>query len=85
MAMLLTGFGSIIGHELGKLAVEHSPLIKQVAQSTAVEVAKKSFDLVLDRNPNFASFLGHFGIHKFGGGQHKTFANRGGHRRIGRH
>ncbi len=85
MAMLLSGFGSIIGHELAQLAVEHSPLIKQVAKSTVVEVAKKSFDLVLDRNPHFASFLNHFGIHKFGGNQHRTFTNRGGHRRVGRH
>jgi hypothetical protein len=84
MAMVLAGFGSILGHELGKLAVEHSPLIKQVAQSTAVEVAKKSFDLVLDRNPNFASFLGHFGIGKFHQENHKTFTNRGRHKRISR-
>jgi len=82
MAMVLAGFGSIVGHELAKLAVEHSPLLKQVAADTAVNVAKKSFDLILDKNPNFSNFLGHFGIHKFNTDQHKTFTSRGRQRRI---
>lgn len=84
MAMALAGFGSIVGHELAKLAVEHSPLLKQVAADTAVNVAKKSFDLILDKNPNFASFLGHFGIHGFHQGRQnqKTFTHRGRQRKI---
>ena len=83
MALVLAGFGSIVGHELAKLAVEHSPLLKQVASDTAVNVAKKSFDLILDKNPNFSNFLGHFGIHKFNQSEnYKTFTNRGRHRRI---
>ena len=85
MAMIASGLGSILLQEFGKLAIEHSPLIKQVATSTAVEVGKKSFDLVLDANPNFQSFLSQFGIHKFGNGNHSTFQKRGRHRRISGH
>ena len=82
--MVLTGVGSLIGSELAKLAVENAPVLKQVAQSTAVNVAKKAFDMVLDQNPKIANFLGGFGIHPFHSRTHlhKTFANRGTHRRI---
>lgn len=86
MAMLLSGFGSILAHEVGKIAMEHSPLLKQVATSAVVDVAKKSFDMVLDQNPNLSSFLGHFGIHAFHNRSptnHKTFTHRGRQRRIG--
>jgi hypothetical protein len=61
MAMVLSGIGSIVVSEIGKLAMEHSPMIQQVAKSTAVNIAKKSIDYTLDTNPHFASFLGHFG------------------------
>jgi hypothetical protein len=83
MAMIMSGIGSILVSELGKLAMEHSPLVKQVATNAVVDVAKKSFDYTLDTNPNFASFLGHFGITKFNSGYtHSTFTKRGRHRRI---
>lgn len=85
MAMVLAGVGSIVAHELGKLALDNAPILKQVATDTAVNVAKKSFDYVLNENPNFASFLGHFGIHAFhnrNSANHKTFTSRGRHRRI---
>jgi hypothetical protein len=85
MAMMLAGVGSLIGHELARLAVDNAPVLKQVAKNTAVDIAKKSFNLVLDNNPNFSNFLGHFGIHKFGQAQHSTFTNRGRHRRITHH
>ena len=86
MAMLLSGFGSILASEIGKLAVEHSPLIKQVATSAVVDVAKKTFDMTLDANPNFASFLNHFGITKFNSAAtHSTFTKRARHRRITTH
>ena len=83
--MVLTGVGSLIGSELAKLAVENAPVLKQVAQSTAVDIAKKSFDLVLEQNPRIANFLGGFGIHPFHNRAHlhKTFGNRGTHRKIG--
>jgi hypothetical protein len=83
MAMVLAGVGSIVAHELGKLALDNAPILKQVASDTAVGIAKKSFDLVLDQNPNFANFLGHFGIHKFNSSaNHKTFTHRGRRRHI---
>jgi hypothetical protein len=85
MAMMLAGFGSILTHELGKLAMEHSPMLQQVAKSAVVEVGKKTFDMVLDKNPNFASFLGNFGIHRFSKTNPKTFTHRGSHRRITYH
>ena len=85
MAMILGGIGSIIVRELGQLALDNSPMIQQVAKSTAVDIAKKSFDYTLDTNPNFASFLGHFGITKFNSGHtHSTFTKRGRHRKITR-
>jgi hypothetical protein len=78
MAMVLaSGFGSIVARELGQLALEHSPMLQQAAKSAVVEVAKKSFDLVLSNNPRFASFLSQFGITKFHQQNHKTFSNRG--------
>jgi hypothetical protein len=87
MAMLLaSGIGSILAQEVGKLALDHAPLMKQVATNAVVDVAKKSFDYVLSENPNFASFLGHFGITKFNSGNtHSTFTKRGKHRRITYH
>jgi hypothetical protein len=86
MAMLLSGFGSILAHEVGKLAMEHSPFVKQIATNAVVDVAKKTFDYTLDTNPNFASFLGHFGITKFNSGNtHSTFTKRGKQRRITYH
>ena len=83
MAMIIaSGFGSIVAKELGQLAVDNAPFIKQVATSTAVEVGKKTANLILDNNPNFASFLSQFGIHRFGGMNHSTLQKRGRHRRI---
>lgn len=83
MAMVLGGIGSLVVQELGKLALDNVPILKQVAKDTAINVAKKSFDYVLHENPNFASFLGHFGIHAFNrGNTQKTFTHRGRHRRI---
>jgi hypothetical protein len=80
MAMVIGGIGSILASEIGKLVVEHSPLIKQVAQSAVVDVAKKSFDHILDLNPNFSNFLGAFGIHRFS--PKKTISSRGRHKRM---
>ena len=78
MAMVITsGFGSIVSRELAQLALDHSPMLQQAAKSAAVEVGKKTFDLVLDKNPRFASFLSQFGITKFHQQNHKTFSNRG--------
>lgn len=82
MAMIASGVGSILIQEFGKLAVENVPFIKQVATSTALEIGKKTANLILDANPNFASFLSQFGIHKFGYRNHSTFQNRGKQRRI---
>ena len=83
MALMLSGFGSILAHELGKVALDNAPLLKQVATDTAVNVARKAFDYTLDNAPNFASFLGHFGITKFNSGYtHSTFTKRGRHRKI---
>jgi hypothetical protein len=80
MAVFLAGLGSIIAQEIGKVAIENSPLIKQVATSAVVNVAKQSFNNLLDMNPNFSHFLGHFGITRYG--EKKTFTNRGRHRRM---
>lgn len=86
MAMVLGGIGSIALQEIGKLAIEHMPIMKQVATDTAVSVAKKSFDYVLNENPNFASFLGHFGITAFNkGNTHSTMMKRHRHRNITYH
>lgn len=73
--LLASGIGSILAQEVGKLAIEHSPLIKQVATDTAIGVAKKAFDYTLDLHPNFANFLGAFGIHRFS--PKKTISSRG--------
>ena len=81
--MVLSGIGSIVVSEIGKLAMEHSPLVKQVATNAVVDIAKKSFDKVLDLNPNFSNFLGAFGIHRFS--PKKTISSRGKHRRITYH
>ena len=83
--MILSGIGSIALQEIGKMAISNTPILKQVATETAVGIAKKSFDLVLDNNPNFSSFLSQFGIHKFGNSHHSTFQKRGKHRRIAGH
>ena len=83
-AMVLGGVGSLLLREIGQFAAEHSPFIQQAAKSAVVEAGKKAFDLVLDKNPNFSSFLGHFGIHKFHQ-EKRTFTNRGRHKRIGAH
>ncbi len=81
--LLASGIGSILAQEVGKLAVEHLPLVKQVATDTAISVAKKAFDHTLDLHPNFANFLGAFGIHRFS--PRKTISSRGKHRRISHH
>jgi len=84
MAMLLaSGFGSLLTHEIGKLALEYSPIVKQIATSTVVDIAKKSFDMTLDQHPHFANFLGAFGIHRFN--PKKTLSSRGNHKRISYH
>lgn len=81
MAMIASGIGSILIQEFGKLAVEHSPLIRQVATSTAIEVGKKTANLILDNNPRFESLLSQFGIYNRGM-NHSTLQKRGKHRRI---
>ena len=80
--MIASGFGSIVAQELGKLAVENSPIIKQIATGTAVEIGKKTVNLILSNNPRFESFLSQFGIHKFGGMNHNTLQKRARHRKI---
>jgi hypothetical protein len=90
MAMVLGGLGSLLLREIGQFAAEHSPMIQQAAKSAVVEAGKKAFNLVLDQNPNFSSFLGHLGIHPFhtrSQDHHKTISHRGNgrHRRIGGH
>jgi hypothetical protein len=86
MAMIAAGIGSIVANELGKLALDNIPLMKQVATDTAIKVAKKSFDYTLDTNPNLASFLGHFGIMKFNSGYtQSTFTKRARPRKITYH
>lgn len=83
MAMVLAGIGSLVAHEIGALALNNAPILKQAGTEAVINVAKKSFDLILDNNPNFSNFLGHFGIHKFNqSSNYKTFAHRGRHRRI---
>ena len=82
MAMIAAGIGSIVIQEFGKLAVDNAPFIRQVATSTALEIGKKTANLILDNNPNFASFMSQFGIHRFGYRNHSTFQQRGKHRRI---
>jgi hypothetical protein len=84
MALLLaSGIGSILAQEVGKLAVEHLPLVKQVATDTAISVAKKAFDHTLDLHPRFANFLSVFGIGHFN--KKSTISSRGKHRRISHH
>jgi len=80
MAMIV---GSLIAREIGQLALTHSPMIKEFATNAVVDIAKKSFDKVLDLNPNFSNFLGAFGIHRFN--PKKTLSSRGKHRRISYH
>ena len=80
--MIASGFGSIVAQELGKLAVEHSPIIKQIATGTAVEIGKKTANLILDNNPRFESFLSQFGFHRYGNAHHSSLQKRGKHRRI---
>lgn len=81
--MIASGIGSIVANELGKLALDNAPLIKQVARDTTLNVVKKSFDYTLDTNPNLASFLGHFGIMKFNSGYtQSTFTKRARPRKI---
>lgn len=84
-AVIASGLGSILIQEVGKMVADHSPFIRQVATSTAVEVGKKTANLILDNNPNFASFLSQFGIHRFGGMNHSTLQKRGKHRRLAYH
>ena len=82
-AVIATGFGSIVANELGKLALDNMPLIKQVARDTTVNVIKKTVDYTLDKNPNFASFLGHFGFHGFNTMRPRsTFVKRATRREI---
>jgi hypothetical protein len=83
MALVLGGIGSLLAREIGQLAVTNSPIIQEFAKSAVVDIAKKSFDHVLDLNPNFSNFLGAFGIHRFNQG--KTISSRGKHRRITYH
>lgn len=86
MAMVLAGVGSIVAHELGKLALDSAPILRQVATDTAVGIAKKSFDLILDKNPNIATFLGHFGFTAFNKGNiQSTLTKRHRHRKITYH
>jgi hypothetical protein len=83
MAMMIaSGFGSILANEIGKLALNNAPLIKQVATDTAVNVIKKTVDYTLDTNPNIASFLGHFGIHFNTGYTRNSLMKRAKHRKI---
>jgi hypothetical protein len=86
MAMMVaSGFGSILANEIGKLALNNAPLIKQIATDTAVNVVKKTVDYTLDTNPNLASFLSHFGIHSFNTGYTRnTLMKKARHRRIDR-
>ena len=84
MAMIASGIGSILIQEFGKLAIEHSPLIRQVATSTAIEVGKKTANLILDNNPRFESLLSQFGIYNRGQ-NHSTLQKRGKHKRISGH
>lgn len=78
--LLLTGIGSIVASEIGKVAQDNMPLIKQVGTNAVINVAKKSFDAFLDHNPNFANFLGHFGVRHFS--ERRTMTHRGRPRKI---
>jgi hypothetical protein len=80
MAMII---GSLVAREIGQLAVAQAPMIQEFATNAVVDIAKKSFDKVLDLNPNFSNFLGAFGIHRFS--PKKTLSSRGKHRRITYH
>ena len=82
--MILAGVGSIVGHELAKLALDNAPILRQAVGNTAVSIAKNTFDMVLNNNPHFSDFLDSFGIHKFNQSQHthRTFTNRGKRRHI---
>ena len=81
--MIASGIGSIVANELGKLALDNAPLIRQVAKDTAVNVIKKTVDYTLDANPNFASFLGHFGFTGFNTGYARnTIMKKSRHRKI---
>ena len=86
MAMMIaSGFGSILANEIGKLALNNMPLIKQVATDTAVNVVKKTVDYGLAENPNLASFLGHFGFAGFNTGYTRnTIMKKSRHRKIDR-
>ena len=81
--MVASGFGSILANEIGKLALNNAPLIKQVATDTALNVVKKTVDYTLDTNPNLASFLGHFGFAGFNTGYTRnTLMKKARHRKI---
>jgi hypothetical protein len=80
MAMII---GSLVAREIGQLAVAQAPMIQEFATNAFVDIAKKSFDKVLDLNPNFSNFLGAFGVHRFN--PKKTLSSRGKHRRISYH
>lgn len=75
--------GSLIAREIGQLAIAHAPMIQEVATNAVVDIAKKSFDKVLDLNPNFSNFLSVFGIGRFN--KKSTISSRGKHRRITYH
>lgn len=80
MAMILGSVGSLVAREIGQLAITHTPMIQQVATNAVVDIAKKSFDKVLDLNPNLSNFLSVFGIHRFN--RRHTISQRGKHKRI---
>jgi hypothetical protein len=84
MAMFIaSGIGSIVANEIGKMALDNMPLVKQVAQNTLVNVVKKTVDFTLDNNPNFASYLGLFDFHGFNRNKsHSTLEKRARHRKI---
>jgi hypothetical protein len=84
-AIIASGFGSILANELGKLAINNAPVLRDIARDTAVKVAKRVVDDVLDNNPNLASFMGHFGFQGFGSERHSksTLYKRAKRRTIG--
>jgi hypothetical protein len=83
MALVLGGVGSVVLQEIGKLALEHTPMLQQFAKTAVVDIAKKTFNKVLEDNPNFSNFLGHMGISSFHFGHTKTnVLKRGRHRTI---
>jgi hypothetical protein len=65
MALILGGFGSILLNEIGKIAMDVAPDLAGIAKGAVIDVVKNTFDTVLDANPKFSNFLGHFGIHRF--------------------